>query len=363
MSRWRIALAALIVAAVALAMIPPSAQAETAPSPLADALADLADCKAYRQVALTTADKNWSNTCVRLAQRRVDALTVTPSPSPTATPTTPPPSPSPTATASPTSTSPGSSWPGPDNTGVPAGTVLTTYTGPCTITAANTIIDAKSVSCRLTIQTTGVVITRSRVTGGVDNGTREESSFAIRDSEIIAPADQTAVGEVNFTVLRSELRGGNRGAHCYLHCVIEDSWIHGTRFSGDNHASGLRAGQWTTFRHNSISCDAENSAQDGGCSASLTMYPDWTPIHHVTIDRNLIRQTPGDFCAYGGWEPAKYAGGHVDNATYMVFTANVFERGWSGRCANTGPITSYQAGRIGNVWLSNRYEDGAVVEP
>src|SRR5215831_13844290 len=33
-------------------------------------------------------------------------------------------------------------WPGPSNTGVPAGVVPTAYTGPCTITVANTVIDA-----------------------------------------------------------------------------------------------------------------------------------------------------------------------------------------------------------------------------
>jgi hypothetical protein len=370
----RVLLAVLAVGAVALAMVPPSAQAETAPDltamALQEARVDLIRCEAALRGTLSSAARNEATRCRDIARQAIAGLTVTPSPSPTTLPpATPTPSPSSTTpTPSPTSpspspTTPSPGWPGPDNTGVPAGTVLTTYTGPCTITTANTVIDAKSVGCRLTIQTTGVLITRSRVLGGVDNGTRAEASFRIEDSEIIAPADQTAVGEVNFTVLRSELRGGNRGGHCYAHCVIEDSWVHGTRFSGDNHASGLRAGQWTTFRHNSISCDAENSAQDGGCSASLTMYPDWTPIHHVTIDRNLIRQTPGDYCAYGGWEPYKYEGGHVDNATYMVFSNNTFERGWSGRCANTGPITSWRGDRVGNVWSGNVWDTGGAVTP
>src|ERR1044071_6869079 len=40
----------------------------------------------------------------------------------------------------------GTCWPGPTNTGVPAGTSLTDYTGPCAITSANTVIDGTTVN-------------------------------------------------------------------------------------------------------------------------------------------------------------------------------------------------------------------------
>lgn len=51
-------------------------------------------------------------------------------------------------------------------TGVPAGTVLTNYTGPSTITVAGTIIDSKIVSVDLKIQAANVVIRKSRIRGG-----------------------------------------------------------------------------------------------------------------------------------------------------------------------------------------------------
>ena len=39
-------------------------------------------------------------------------------------------------------------WPPtPQGVGVPAGTVLSAYTGPCTITTANTVIDKKTINC------------------------------------------------------------------------------------------------------------------------------------------------------------------------------------------------------------------------
>ena len=50
----------------------------------------------------------------------------------------------------------GGCFPGPDNTGVPVGTVLTPYTGPCTITVANTVIDSKIISCELLIRANNV---------------------------------------------------------------------------------------------------------------------------------------------------------------------------------------------------------------
>ena len=43
-------------------------------------------------------------------------------------------------------------WPDETNTGVPAGTTLTKYTGPCEITQKNTVIDAKTVNCALSSQ-------------------------------------------------------------------------------------------------------------------------------------------------------------------------------------------------------------------
>ena len=50
---------------------------------------------------------------------------------------------------------------------MPAGVSLSAYTGPCTISAANTVIDAKTINCDLTIRDHGVKITRSKINGTV----------------------------------------------------------------------------------------------------------------------------------------------------------------------------------------------------
>lgn len=124
----------------------------------------------------------------------------------------------------------GGCWPGPSNTGVPSGTTLTAYTGPCTITANNTVISGKTISCDLVIQAANVTITKSRFVNG-SVSTDENStgySFTILDSEVnIGNRTGTGVGAVNFTATRVEVTGGNRSMHCWNNCTITDSYVHG----------------------------------------------------------------------------------------------------------------------------------------
>lgn len=222
------------------------------------------------------------------------------------------------------------------------------------------------MNCTLSIRAMNVLIINSRINGSVENGSGSQPgrNFVIEDSEIIAAANNTGIGESYYAVKRSEVRGGNRGANCFTNCEIRDSWFHGNRITGSTHASGLRAGMRTTYVHNVIGCDVANTSQDGGCSASLTMYPDFSPVTDVLIQGNLIRETPGYYCAYGGATAGKPYSGDPTNATLIRFIGNTFARGPSGHCGGPrdgGPITSYARSRTGNVWQFNVYDDGAVI--
>lgn len=294
----------------------------------------------------------------------------TPSPTPTTAPPTPTPSPTavptPTPTPSPTPTPTPPTWPGPDTTGVPAGTTLTAYTGPCTITVAGTVIANKVVNCTISVRAPNLLIINSRINGSVENdsGSQPGRNFVIEDSEIIASANNTGVGESYYSLKRVEVRGGNRGANCFTTCEIRDSWFHANRISGSTHASGLRAGMHTTYVHNVIGCDVADTPQDGGCSASLTMYPDYSPVTDVLIQDNLIRATPGYFCSYGGATRSKPYSTDPANATLIRFIGNVYERGPSGHCGaprDGGSITDWRR-HTSNVWSDNRYDtDGVVI--
>jgi len=284
-----------------------------------------------------------------------------PSPSDSASPTaTPSPTPSPTLTAG--------GFPNAANTGVPDGVTLTAYTGPCTVTAANTVIDSADVTCDLNIRATNVLITRSRIHGQIDGGEGTGSSFAIRDSEVVngKRAACQCIGSDNFTALRVEITGGNRGVYCRLNCTVQDSWIHGTDLLATQHASAVRVEQHSTITHNTLQCDwTAITDSEIGCSADLTGYPDFAPIHHNTISGNLFVANPVGlgFCAYGGGTSGKPFSSDPANVTYIVFTGNVFQRGSNGKCGAYGPVTDFVAGRTGNVWSANVWDDGGLVGP
>ena len=292
-------------------------------------------------------------------------------PSPTATAPSPQPSPTSSSPApSPTSSSPSAppttEWPGPNNTGVPSGVALTNYTGPCTITVPNTVIDAKTVNCDLSVKTTGVKITRSKVNGNISSPGGVTSSYTVADSEVDAspgsPRQVSAIGDGDavITVLRTEARGGHRGVYCAHNCTVRDSWIHGQEVTSDWHAGGIRMSQHNTIVHNTIVCDAPDTPQGGGCSADLTGYPDFEPIATNRIENNLFKASTGGFCAYGGATKSKpYSGQDHD----IVFIDNVFERGSGGKCGYWGPITDFNASRPGNQWINNKFNDGTPITP
>jgi hypothetical protein len=164
----------------------------------------------------------------------------------------------------------------PNNTGVPAGTVLGAYTGPCTITAAGTVIDAKTVNCDLDIHAANVTIKNSKVNGLVfmdtDLSGSNAWSMTIQDTEVDGGQQQrAAISTGNMTVTRVNVHGGITSIQCEetsISCTIQDSWLHG-QYIGDTdpwHLGGFLSdgGSGMTFKHNTIICDhAANSVGEG----------------------------------------------------------------------------------------------------
>src|SRR5262245_48625399 len=321
--------------------------------------------------------------CITDVERAIAALLASPTPSstptgsptpsatPSPTPTTPSPSPTavPTPTPSPSPTAGG--WPDASNTGVPPGTVLSAYTGPCTITAPVTI-DAKTVNCDLDIAATvtGVTITRSQINGAISVGVAGDSGvlrLSIADSTIDAGHRlATGLSEADFDAQRIEVLGGNRGVLCAWRCKLQDSWVHGTYVDADWHASGVRAERYSTIVHNTLSCDwLIPTAQDGGCSADLTGYPDFNSIHDWTIRDNLfIANTTGAaFCAYGGSSPGKPYSSDPMTGVNIQFINNTFQHGSGGGCGAYGPIDSWNPNKAGALFSGNVWDSGEPVIP
>ncbi|SRR5258706_871452 len=309
------------------------------------------------------------------------SASTSPSPSPSVSPSSSvSPSPSPTAPPTPTcSGAPntpggpdpwGGCWPGSGNTGVPAGTVLTNYTGSCTITVANTVIDSKLVTCSsLLIKANGIIIRNSKLQDtDLNNDIAGGGSFTIVDSTVVNSAREQClcIGTHDFTALRVEVVGGNRSMYCAARCSISDSWLHGQQLQGAQHGSGLREEQFTTARHNVLVCDYPfaDDTTTLGCSAGLTGYPDFAPIHDNTIDHNLfLKSITVSFCAYGGATSGKPFSNSALNATNQKFTNNIFQRGDNRKCGYYGPITDFATNRTGNVWSGNLWDSGETVPP
>ncbi len=295
----------------------------------------------------------------------------------------------------------GGCWPGPSNTGPNAAeNTMAAYSGSCTVTAANTVIDSKVVNCsplNITSTASGTIIKNSYIKGGVIN--EGSASFTIQDSLLDNavsypacsdanhdgkadcsagryacgdPNNQTTdcgVGYQNFTILRTEIMNTNRAAYCEKSCTIQDSYFHGTNLWPDAtdlaHASSVRNEQYLTLKHNALGCDYQGPFPNGelGCSADMSGYPDFAPIMHDTIDSNLFlaNNAGAGFCVYGGGTAGKPFSGNANSATYIVFTNNVFQRGANGKCGSYGAVTDFITGRIGNVWNNNKYDNGTTV--
>jgi len=164
--------------------------------------------------------------------------TSTPKPTATATPTS---TPKPTATPTPTPTktaAPSTGRPGPDNTGVPAGTKLTVHEGDLTITKAGTVIDGMDIRGFVTVSAKDVVIKNSVIRGRTTEydkalvmmASSVPSSVTVVDSELAAskasPHIRGVIG-ANFTLQRVDshnvvdqvlITGDN--------VTVRDSWLH-----------------------------------------------------------------------------------------------------------------------------------------
>lgn len=266
----------------------------------------------------------------------------------------------------------GGCWPGPNNTGVPAGTVLSTYTGPCTITAAGTVIDAKTINCDLSIQAANVTIKNSKVNGLVTLDTDLAGSSAwsmtVQDTEVDAGVQQrAAISTGNMTVIRANLHGGITSAQCEetsVFCTIQDSWLHGQQIpdTAPWHLGGFLSdgGGNMTLKHNTVVCDHAVNSVGEGCTGDLNFIPNFAAISGALVQHNLLGSNIGSsYCTYGGEKPSS----PTPHSDHIVYKDNIFQRGSNNNCAAYGPVTNFDINQPGNEWTNNTWADGGVVDP
>ncbi|MDQ0559944.1 hypothetical protein QO004_001726 [Rhizobium mesoamericanum] len=255
-----------------------------------------------------------------------------------------------------------STFPGPHNTGVPKGTILTPYDGPCNITSPDTVIFARAVKCVLRVNAPGLRIIRS-TTSWIHVDT-PGASVIIEDS--LVDAGQwygPAISPSDVTIRRGDIRGGQTSVQCSTNCLIEDSWLHGQYIQPrqPQHLGGFlsNGGYDVTLRHNTIGCDVTPNEIGGGCTGDAQIYSDFGPLTRFTFERNLFLATFGGFCTAFGYSAKKPYG---INPTFIVVADNTWERGARGKCGIYGPTTSFPWDGKGNLWQGNVWDDGSALD-
>lgn len=233
------------------------------------------------------------------------------------------------------------------------------YTGPCTISVANTVIDAKLINCPLDVTAPGVTIQDSKIYGQVHNNS--SGLLEIKDTEIDGGSDTSeTVGGNDITILGSNLYGDQHEFHCGSNCTVENSWLHDNYdFGPSDHQNGFLSTGGSNFdlEHNSVYCV-------GGCTADIAFIPNGN-ISNATVDKNLlVANTEMAFCLYPSSDHPSKPG----IVSGMVVTDNVFQRGSNGKCGGYGPVYGWDTPTntpgtdgYGNVWSGNTWDNGQAL--
>jgi hypothetical protein len=233
-------------------------------------------------------------------------------------------------------------FPSEANTGVPPDMTLSRYTGPSTVSRANTVIVGKTMGC-IRVMAQGVVIRKSKISCGgpiavrSDDGDFAGTPLLIEDSEIDCKntPGSHGIAEANLVARRVEISACENGFDLNQHVLIEDSYIHDLYNGGEAHMDGIQFasrlvdGKFVkgvldvTIRHNTI----YGIGPDGsfGTSAIITNTGGDTD---VLIENNLL----------AGGAYALYCEQGVKGTDYVV-RDNHFSTRFGPKVGHYGPST------------------------
>jgi len=258
----------------------------------------------------------------------------------TTPPPPPPPPPDPEVPPPPAGTFP----PNASNTGVPAGTVLSAYTGPLTITAAGTVIDGKIINGSLRVSAPDVVIKNSQINfkgmWGVDGDGAK--NLTVQDCDIVGPgssADSNSAILGSGTFLRNDISKTENGIVLQGgKSVVKANYIHDLLDGGkDPHYDGIsvQGGQDDVL--------IEGNHVTARDTSAIFIKDDFGPIKNVRVIGNYCDGNPG----YQIYSDARGGKGGISG---VQIKDNVLKKGGYGYLSieNNSPVIS------GNMDLSGK---------
>lgn len=212
--------------------------------------------------------------------------------------------------------------PGPNNTGVPAGTTLTP-SGSIRIETDGMIVEDLDISGEVAVLANNVTLRRVRIRSGdyypVRYFDNNNTGLVIEDSEIEGTSDDAtaSVSFSNYTARRLNVHGAADGFKADSNVLIEDSWIHDLRNGTDQHNDGVQStgGPNVTLRNNWISGASNAAVQTGdlgGATENLTIECNWLggggwtlnirgTGATVPVNTKILRNVFSRDAGYGPW--------------------------------------------------------------
>jgi len=188
------------------------------------------------------------------------------------------------------------SYPGPDNTGVPAGTTLR-RSGSITVEKDGQVIDGLDIQGCVLVTADNVVIRRSRIRCADKYSIRtlNATNLLVEDVEIDGRGmNEAAVCCANYTLRRLDISNVIDGPRLADNTVIEDSWIHHLHRRAGSHNDTLQTTGATnvTIRRNAL--EAFHPDNDDPMNACLMIGSTTGPVV-----ANLIFE--GNYCNGGNY--------------------------------------------------------------
>jgi Ca2+-binding RTX toxin-like protein len=181
-------------------------------------------------------------------------------------------------------------FPDATNTGVPAGTKMTTHNGGLTVTADNTVISNMVINGPVVINADNVTFKNVQIVTSGFYAVRvmgDAKNFTMQDSEVDGLGTTATAIQGNGTFLRNNIHGAENGIDVPngdQPTLIQDNYIHGLlNTNGAPHYDGIQIDGAHDVKvvHNTV-------VNEHGQTSAIMMDNYWEGLSNIVIDNNRL---------------------------------------------------------------------------